>query len=182
VVVDAAMKELDTLVKLFVQFAMLSLLAIGGANAVIPEMHRQAVEIEHWMSAREFADLFAISQVAPGPNVIIVTLVGYHVAGLAGALVATVAMCGPTCVFTYYVGRVWDRFKDAPWRIATQAGLVPISVGLIAASAFVLARAADTTWMAVAVTVATAGVAYFTRLNPLWAFAAAAALGYAGLV
>jgi chromate transporter len=182
VVVDAAMKELDILTKLFVQFAMLSLLAIGGANAVIPEMHRQAVEIEHWMSAREFADLFAISQVAPGPNVIIVTLVGYHVAGLAGALVATLAMCGPTCVFTYYVGRVWDRFKDAPWRIATQAGLVPISIGLIAASAFILARAADTTWTAVVITAATAGIAYFTRLNPLWAFAVAAALGYAGLV
>jgi chromate transporter len=176
------MKELDTLVKLFVQFAMLSLLAIGGANAVIPEMHRQAVEIEHWMSAREFADLFAISQVAPGPNVIIVTLVGYHVAGLAGALVATIAMCGPTCVFTYYVGRVWDRFKDAPWRIATQAGLVPISIGLIAASAFILARAADTTWTAVVITAGTAGIAYFTRLNPLWAFAVAAALGYAGLL
>lgn len=176
------MKEVDALLKLAVQFAMLSLLAVGGANAVIPEMHRQAVEVEHWMTAREFADLFAISQVAPGPNVIVVTLVGYHVAGLAGALVATVAMCGPTCVFTYYVGRVWERFKDAPWRIATQAGLVPISIGLIAASAFVLARVADQSWTAVAVTAATAALAYFTRLNPLWGFAVAAALGYAGLV
>jgi chromate transporter len=181
-VVDAAMKELDILGKLAVQFALLSLLAVGGANAVIPEMHRQAVEIEHWMSAREFADLFAIAQVAPGPNVIIVTLLGYHVAGLAGALVATLAMCGPTCVFTYFVGRVWDRFKDAPWRIATQAGLVPISIGLIAASAFILARAADHSWAAAAVTVTTAGIAYFTKLNPLWAFAVAAVLGYAGLV
>ena len=80
----------------------------------------------------------------------IVTLIGYHVAGLTGALVATLAMCGPTAVLAYFLGRTWDRFKDAPWRIAVQAGLVPISVGLVGASAIVLTRAADHNWVAVA--------------------------------
>ena len=92
------------------------------------------------MNDRQFADMFAIAQVSPGPNVIIVTLIGYHVAGLAGAAVATAAMCGPTCLLAFFVARTWDRFKDARWRIAIQAGLVPVSLGLIAASAFVLAR------------------------------------------
>ncbi len=110
-------------------FAMMSLLAIGGANSAVPEMQRVAVEVEHWMSARQFADTFAIAQLTPGPNVIIVTLIGYHVAGLPGALVATFAMCGPTCVFAFYVGHAWERFKDAPWRAAVQAGLLPISIG-----------------------------------------------------
>src|SRR5262249_12107309 len=119
-------------------FALLSLFAVGGANAAIPEMHRIAVEVMHWMSDRQFADSFAISQVSPGPNIIIVTLIGYHVAGLAGAAVATAAMCGPTCVLAFLVARTWDRFKEARWRIAIQAGLVPVSLGLIAASAFVL--------------------------------------------
>ena len=113
----------------------MSLFAIGGANSAVPEMQRVAVEVEHWMTARQFSDIFAIAQVTPGPNVIIVTLIGYHVAGLVGALVATLAMCGPTCVFAFYVGRVWEGFKDAPWRGAIQAGLLPISIGLIAASA-----------------------------------------------
>ena len=86
--------EIATLLTLAGYFALLSLFAIGGANAALPEMHRLAVEVMHWMSDRQFADMFAIAQVTPGPNVIVVTLIGYHVAGLAGALVAT-ASAGP---------------------------------------------------------------------------------------
>jgi chromate transporter len=167
---------------LFTLFATLSLLAIGGANAAIPEMHRVAVNVMGWMSDKQFADMFAIAQLSPGPNVIIVALIGFHVAGLSGAAVAIAAMCGPTCVLAYFVTRTWDRFKQARWRIALQAGLVPISLGLIAASAYVLARAADHNAYAVAITVVTAAVGYFTRVNPLWVFAAAGAIGFAGLV
>ena len=176
------MKSDDILITLAVQFAIMSLLALGGANAVVPEIHRQAVELGHWMTDRQFADFFAISQAAPGPNVMIVTLVGFHVAGLAGAVVTTLAMCGPTAVLAFFFARAWDRFKDAPWREAIQTGLVPISVGLVGASAIVLVRAADHNWMAVAITVATAATAYWTRINPLFVFAIAGALGLAGLV
>ena len=76
--------DFDILVTLAVQFAIMSLLALGGANAVVPEMHRQAVELRGWMTERQFADMFAISQAAPGPNVMLVTLIGYHVAGVGG--------------------------------------------------------------------------------------------------
>ena len=118
----------NPLIALAGYFALLSLFAVGGANAAIPEMHRIAVEVMHWMSDRQFADSFAISQVSPGPNIIIVTLIGYHVAGLAGAAVATAAMCGPTCVLAFlrrahlgplqggslahrHSGRVWFRCR-----------------------------------------------------------------------
>jgi len=161
-------------------FALLSLFAVGGANAAIPEMHRISVEVMHWMNDRQFADMFAIAQVSPGPNVIIVALIGYHVASFAGAAVAITAMCGPTCLLAFFVSRVWDRFKDAPWRIAIQAGMVPLSLGLIAASAFVLARTADHNVYAGLITAATAAVAFFTRINPLWLFAAAGVLGLSG--
>ena len=127
---------------LFSLFSVLSLLAVGGANAAIPEMHRVAVDVMHWMSNKQFADMFAISQLSPGPNVIIVALIGFHVAGLSGAAVAITAMVVPTCVLAYFVARTWDRFKDARWRIAVQAGLVQVSLGLIGASAFVLFHAA----------------------------------------
>lgn len=172
----------NPLFSLFSLFATLSLLAVGGANAAIPEMHRVAVDVMHWMSDRQFADMFAISQVSPGPNVIIVALIGFHVAGLAGAGVAISAMCGPTCVLAYFVARTWDRFKDAHWRMAVQAGLVPVSLGLIGASAFVLARAADHNLYAALITAATAATAFWTRVNPLWIFAVAGALGFAGVV
>lgn len=163
-------------------FALLSLFAVGGANTLIPEFHRFAVDVMHWMNDRQFADMFAISRVAPGPNVIIVTLIGYRVAGLAGALVATAAMVLPTCTLAYIVARLWDRFKHARWRIATEAGLVPVALGLITASALVIARASDHSVVALVLTLATAGVAYATRINPLWLFAVAAAAGAAGLV
>jgi chromate transporter len=174
--------EIGTLTTLAGYFALMSLFAIGGANSAVPEMQRVAVEVERWMTDRQFTDIFAIAQVTPGPNVIIVTLIGYHVAGLVGALVATLAMCGPTCIFAFYIGHVWERFKDAPWRAAIQAGLLPISIGLIAASAFVVASVAVHNLVAVAVTLTTAIVIYTTRLNPLWIFAAAALLGLAGLL
>lgn len=170
----------NPLAALFGYFALLSLFAVGGANAAIPEMHRIAVEVMHWMNDRQFVDSFAIAQLSPGPNVIIVTLIGYHVAGLAGAAVATVAMCGPTCMVAFFAARTWEHFKDARWRIAIQAGLVPVSLGLIAASAFVLARAADKNIYAGMVTAVTVLVASFTRINPLWLFAVAGVLGLSG--
>ena len=172
----------DTYIALAVNFALMSLFAIGGANAAVPEMHRLAVDVMGWMTDRQFTDIFAIAQVTPGPNVIIVSLIGYHVAGLPGALVTTLAMCGPSCLFAAFVGRAWDRFKEATWRNVIQAGLVPLSIGLLAASAFIVARAADQTWVAFAITAAAAGLSYWTRWNPLWLFAVAALLGAAGLV
>jgi chromate transporter len=181
--VGAAMRDdAGTLGTLAGYFALLSLFAIGGANAAVPEMHRLAVDVMGWMTDRQFADMFAIAQVTPGPNVIIVTLIGYHVAGVTGALVSTVAMCGPTCVFAFYIGRVLERFRETRWLTAIQKGLVPVSVGLIAASAFVVARAADHNWLAVAITAGTALVAYWTRIHPLWCFGAAALVGLAGYV
>ena len=166
---------------LAVNFALMSLFAIGGANAAIPEMHRLAVVVMQWMSDRQFADLFAIAQVTPGPNVIIVALIGYHVAGLVGALVATLAMCGPTCVIAFFVGRVWDRFKEARWRVIIQAALVPLSLGLMGASALVVARVAGQSWQTLALMLVTAAITYRLRFNPLWIFSAAALLGLAGV-
>ncbi|HEX4182498.1 MAG TPA: chromate transporter [Caulobacteraceae bacterium] len=171
-----------TLGLLAVHFAALSLLAFGGANTIVPEIHRNAVEVRHWMDDRDFANIFAIAQAAPGPNAMITTLVGLKAAGIAGALVATIAFCLPAGLLVYVVVGVWDRIQDSPWRTAVQAGLGPVTVGLVAASAFLLTRAADRGVGFALVTAATAAFSYFTRLNPLWALGAAALLGGLGLV
>lgn len=176
------MKDDGIIFILAVQFAIMSMLAIGGANAVVPEIYRQGVELRGWMTDRQFADLLAIAQAAPGPNVMLVTLVGYHVAGLPGALVSTVAMCGPTAILACYLSRTWDKFKEAPWRIAVQAGLVWLSVGLVGASALVFVRIASRNEVAVGIMVLTAAVAYWTRINPLWMFGVATIVGLLGLV
>jgi chromate transporter len=182
-VVAAEMNEQPSILwSLIAQFLVLSLLAVGGGNAIIPEMHRQVVDIERWMTDRQFADLFAIAQVAPGPNIIIVTLVGFQVAGLAGGIVATAAMAIPSCLLAFAVGQVWQRFREAAWRNIAQAGIVPLSVGLVAATSLIIAVTVSVSWVAVALMAATGAVAYFTRFHPLWMFLFASVLGYAGLV
>ncbi len=168
------------LLELALQFLVLSLLSIGGANAVIPEIHMRAVDIHHWMTDADFSQLFALSQAAPGPNVLIVSLVGWKAAGVAGALVAIVAMCGPSSLLTYQVAHYWERFREAPLRRAIQRALAPITVGLILSSGYVLTRMTDLAWPAYAVTATTLLLALTTGIHPLWLLAAAAGLGAMG--
>jgi chromate transporter len=163
-------------------FALMSLFAVGGANAAIPEMHRVAVEVQHWMTEKQFADAFAISQMSPGPNVLIVTLIGYSVAGVAGALVATLGMCVPTAVLTYCISGLLRRSSRSRWPGIIQAALVPVSIGLMGASGLVLALTSDRNWIAALLTAMAAGAAFATRLNPLWLLLAGGCLGFAGVV
>jgi chromate transporter len=163
-------------------FGLMSLFAVGGANAAIPEMHRVAVDVRHWMTDKQFADVFAISQMSPGPNVLIVTLIGYSVAGVAGALAATLAMCVPTAVLAYYVSRLLLRSSQSRWPAIIQGTLVPLSIGLMGASGLILALTSDRTWPAGLVTATTAVLVFATRLNPLWMLLAGGCLGFAGVI
>jgi len=173
-------ESFDTLATIALHFTLLSFLAVGGAISVAPEMHRQAVDVSHWMTSRQFADLVAIAQAAPGPNVLFVTLIGNHVAGIPGALLATFCMCGPACTVTYFAAKVFDRFKEKRWRKAVQAGLVPLSVGLIASTALIISKAADHDLATFAITILTFAITYWTRISPLYALGAATAAGVAG--
>ena len=163
-------------------FGLMSLFAVGGANAAIPEMHRIAVDVRHWMTEKQFTDMFAIAQMSPGPNVLIVTLIGYSVAGVAGGLVATLAMCVPTAVLAYYVSRLLTRSSHSRWPGIIQAALVPLSIGLMSATGLILALTSDRTWAAALITAASAWLAFATRLNPFWMFLVGGCLGLAGLV
>jgi chromate transporter len=172
----------STLWVLATTFGVLSLFAVGGAAGAVPEMHRVAVDIQHWMTDRQFTDVFAISQLAPGPNVLIVTLIGYQVAGVIGAVVATTAMCGPTAVFAYFVGRTFERSREAEWRVVVQAALVPVSIGLMSATGLILSIGATDSVVAGLLIVAAALLALLTRFNPLWLLVAGGVLGFAGVV
>ncbi|NVN87454.1 MAG: chromate transporter [Rhodopseudomonas sp.] len=163
-------------------FGLMSLLAIGGAAAAIPEIHRVVVELRHWMTDLQFADAFAIAQLSPGPNVLIVTLIGYQVAGIAGALVATLAMCVPTATLAYFVNRLLARSSHSRWPSVIQAALVPLSIGLMSASGLILALTADRSLAAAMITAMTALLASTTRLNPLWLLLAGGCLGFAGVL
>ena len=176
------MKDVSTLVSLAAVFAQLSLLAFGGTNSVLPEMQRQVVQVHPWVTAQDFAALFALAQAAPGPNMLVVTLIGWRVAALPGALVATLSVAGPSSVLTFVATGVWYRFRDARWRRLVQAGLTPVTAGLVMASAALLIRTTSIGWGSAAITVIAAALFLFTRLHPLMVLAAATALGALGVL
>lgn len=160
-------------------FGWLSLLQFGGTNAVVPEMHRQAVDVLGWMDAATFGKLFAIAQLAPGPNVMIVSLIGWQVAGLAGLAVATLAMIVPPCLLAFGASRVMRRAGASHWLSIVKEGLVPLAIGMILASGWIMATTTARAPMNVVVTAAAAAFVLFTEHNLLWALGTAIALGVA---
>jgi chromate transporter len=168
--------------ELFLEFALLSLVAFGGATALLPEMHRVVVENHHWLDDTTFTHLYAIAQAAPGPNVLVVTLIGWEIAGLAGALAATLAMCLPMSVLIYLLIDRWDSFSGKRWQKAVSLGVAPLAVGLIFSGATLIAQAAQFGWAAWAVAAATVVANLRSKLHPLWYIAVGAALGLSGVL
>jgi chromate transporter len=169
------------LIQLARVFAILSLVSIGGANAVLPEIRRQVVDVQGWMSDATFANLFAISHAAPGPNIILVSLIGWQLAGLAGLMVATAAIMIPSCTLAFLAGRAVTRWSDRRWIRLLKEALVPVALGLILASGISMMRTADHDALTIAISLATAAFVVFTSRNPLWAIAAGTGLNILAL-
>ena len=146
--------------------------------SVMPEMQRIVVEVQGWMSAAEFTQLFAVAQAAPGPNVLVTGLLGWKIAGVAGGLVGLVAFCGPAGALAWWVGAQWDRFRDAPWRKTVQRALVPVTVGFICSGGYVLATPLGPDWKGALIAGGAAAGIYLSKVNPLWLLGAGGLLGY----
>jgi len=159
-------------------FAVLSVVSVGGIPSVMPEMQRLVVDVQGWMSAAEYTQIFAIAQAAPGPNVLVTALIGWKVAGIAGGLVALGAFCAPAAMLAYSIGGLWDRMRDAPWRKVFQRALVPITVGFVVSGGYVLATPHGVAWTSALIAGASAAVLYGSKLNPLWILAGGGVLGY----
>jgi chromate transporter len=121
-------------------FFWLSLICVGGGLGVVPEMQRQVVDRFDWVTAQQFLDGYALSQLTPGPNMLVVVFVGYAAHGLPGALVALAAMFFPASVLTALITRHWARLRHRPWAIAAERALLPVGIGLMAAGVYTLAR------------------------------------------
>jgi chromate transporter len=156
------------LLSLALVFAQLSVLAFGGGNAILPEMRHQVVEVYHWLSASEFNALFAMSQAAPGPNMMIVPLIGWHVAGWSGLLVAAVAKFGPSSVLTVLALHYWQKFKAHPWREYFEQALKPITVGLVLVSAVLIAEQASQNLLLIGIMLLCALLNYLKNIHPFW--------------
>lgn len=172
---------MSLLIDLFVSFFLVAFVSFGGATAVIPELYRIAVTEHGWMDAQTFTELFAIAQAAPGPNVLIVTLIGQHVDGWQGALVATIGMCLPMSLVVGLLFKHWDRLQHWRGRAAIQLGVAPLAVGLVLASGVLIARSTQPGWSGIALVVLTVWLSLRTKLHPLWLILLGALFGLVGL-
>jgi chromate transporter len=157
-------------------FIPLSLLSVGGGQAIIPEVQRQVVEVHGWISQANFLADFAISRMAPGPSSLIVTLIGWQLAGWGGALVASLAIFLPSSVLVFLLAKVWARFRGARWQLAVEQGLAPVAAGLILAGSVTVFRAAAGGWLAWVVALAATAVITLTEVNPLLLIGAGACI------
>lgn len=170
-------------VALTLHLALLSMISFGGFPSVLPDIHNYVVAANGWLTDREFANFFAIAQVLPGPNIILMmSVIGWRVGGLPTAIATALATFGPPCTMYYLAYRLWDRFRDAPWQRIARRGLVPVTIGMIIGGGTVMARAADTNWQSVIVTMVAAALVVRVRVNPLWVLIAAGAAGGLGLL
>ena len=168
---------MSLLVQLVEVFALLSVLSIGGANATLPEIHRQVVVSHHWMTDATFAQIVTIGQTAPGPNVMVASIIGWQLAGLIGLLVVTASIVLPSSAIAVVVGRFVARHEEGGTVSLVRRALAPIALGFMLASSAVMTRAAwqgAGTLMVVALVAATV---VLTRLSPLWGIGGGALAG-----
>ena len=177
------MSEPAVVVALSMHLLLLSSISFGGFPSVLPDVRDFVVLTHGWMTDREFANFFALAQSIPGPNMILMmTFVGWRVAGIAGAIASAFATFGPPCVMYFFAYRAWHRFRYSPWQHALRIRLVPVTVGLVVGGGTVMARTADIGWMAAGVTVAAVMLMLCTRLNPMLMLAAGGLAGGLGLL
>lgn len=180
------MIDFTVLLQLAKTFASLSLVAIGGANAVFPALRQAIVENMAWMDDGTFLQLFAIAQITPGPNVVVVSLLGWQIAGLLGLLVTTISMVLPAAILAFAVGRIANKVAGSPGFKLAQNALVPLAIGLLIAGGLDLAIAAPGGWFVSVLVALSALSIIYTKANPIWGLAASAAAAlavhYSGLV
>ena len=166
------------IIQLALYFGLLSCIAFGGLPSVLPEMQRFVVNVKGWMSGDDFIRLFAIAQAAPGPNILFASLVGWKVAGPVGAVVALASISGPAAVIAWYVSALWEKHREARWRIALQRAMAPLVVGLILSGGYVLATPSTVPdWRLWLIAGGTTAAMLATKVNPLWFLAAGGAAG-----
>jgi chromate transporter len=176
-VAAGAAVSLAELAQLFTHFLSLSLLAVGGAITVAPEMHRYVVVDQGWLGEEQFTASIALAQSAPGPNVLFVTLLGWNAGGLAGALAATLGMMLPSATLALFAFRWTQRRDQLPWVRTFRLGMAPITIGLLLATGWILAAQNVASPPLIAVSLGTIAALVWTRINPLWLIAAGAAAG-----
>ncbi len=168
------------ILQILLTFSVLSLVAIGGANAVLPEMHRQLVELRGWLDDATFSQLYALAQAAPGPNILVASVMGWRIGGAGGMAAATFGMLVPAAILAWFMAGLMHRLRGAAWLKPAQGGLVPVAIGLILAAGITMAEASHSHGVMSLVVAAVSTVfVWRTNYSPLWVLAGGGMLGAA---
>lgn len=181
--------DLGTLVRVIWTFLSLSLFSLGGGNTLLTEYHHISVDQFCWLSQSQFADLYALSEAAPGPSSMLVGLIGLGAAwregplwGLLSAYGAEVAILLPSTLLMVVASLSWQRLEHSPWRIAFERGLGPITLGILFAVGLKILQTSNHGPQAYAVSIVVCVLMLRTRLSPLWFMLVAGVLGGMGWI
>jgi chromate transporter len=173
---------MSILLSLFLKLSAFSLVAFGGVNALLPVLFNLAVHQEQWIDVQTFSDYFAIAQAAPGPNFMTVTLIGWHVYGVLGALLATLAIAWPSSIMIYFLQRFIMRMKNPLSKKTIQYAAAALAIGLVLSSAWEISLQINQGKTAYLLTIGTIAITFFTRWHPLYLIAIGGALGVLGFL
>ncbi len=168
---------MNQLLPLIRVFSYLSILTVGGGLAAFPEMKVLTVDVHKWLTFSQLIHIYSMGQVAPGPNMMMIVVIGQWAAGVPGALVVLLAFFGPTALLAWFIGRLWKKLENWPWRASIQRGLTPVSIGLLLAGCLSLAKGAVTGWMTAAIAVAVLMTLLLSKINPAWLVLGGALIG-----
>jgi len=167
----------NVLLHLMLQCALWSLMAIGGNTVALSDIHRYTVNEMNWISDAQFVAFFALSQALPGPNGMFLVFIGQQAAGFPGAMVALFAKLLPCSVLTWFGAGWLEKHAETPWVKRVRHSLVPVSVGLILAASYILIKSLENTTLSLTLTLISAAVMYFSKVNPIWLIATGVVLG-----
>ena len=173
---------MSILLGLFLKLSAFSLVAFGGVNALLPVLFNLAVHQEQWIDVQTLSDYLAIAQAAPGPNFMTVTLIGWHVYGVLGALLATLAIAWPSSIMIYFLQRFIMGMKNPLTKKTIQFAAAALAIGLVLASAWEIALQINQSLAAYLLTIGTIIITFFTRWHPLYLIAIGGALGVLGFI
>ena len=168
------MNQIPALIRVF---AYLSILTVGGGMAAFPEMKILTVDVHKWLTFPQLIHLYSVGQMAPGPNMMMIVSIGQWAGGILGAIAVLAAFFGPTAVLAFIVAKGWKKLEKWPWRTSIQRGLAPVSIGLLLAGCFSMARGAITGTETAAIAVAVLLILMQYKVNPALLVLASAGVG-----
>ena len=175
-----------TLAKLF---SLLSLSAFGGGNTILPTLEQVAVGKYHWLTSEQFVDCFSLSKAGPGPTTLIVELIGIKATGfcgnhfvvraaIVGALISIFAIFIPSSIVLLVAAHFWEKWRGAPWQVAIEKALMPITCGLILAATYTVAKTAIADWITGVMAFIALMHLLYTKLNPVLIMAIAGVVSW----